>query len=128
MRYDPNPTSERGLSASLRSSVGTAAWDGADALLGPDSLAQLTARHDPGRGQLTAEAAYGLPILGGHFTGAPWIGATVHEHRRDYRVGYRISPARSYGSDVRLDVEGMRRDYVDARRERAIRVRLAMHW
>ena len=128
LRYDTDPYSERGLSASLRSSMGTAAWGGADALLSPDTLAELTGRHVPVSGQLTTEAAYGMPLLGGRFTGAPWIGAGVLEHQRDYRVGYRVSPARQSGSDISVDVEGLRRHHVDGQAEQAIRVRFAMRW
>ena len=128
LRYDPNPFSERGLSASLRSSMGTAAWGGADALLGLENVAELTGRPDPASGQLNAEAAYGLPILGGRFTGAPWIGAGVLEHQRDYLIGYRVSPARQSASDIHVDVEGLQRHFVDGQAEQAIRVRFARRW
>ena len=128
LRYDRNPSSERGLSASLRSSMGTAAWGGADALLGLEKVAELTGRPDPASGQLNAEAAFGLPILGGRFTGAPWIGAGVLEHQRDYRIGYRVSPARQSVSNIHVDVEGLQRHYVDGQAEQAIRVRFARRW
>ena len=128
VRYDPNLSSERGPLASLRSSVGTAPWGGADALLGSDTLAEFAAPRGPGSGQLSAEAAYGFAILGGRFTGAPWVSAAVLERWRDYRVGYRISPARQSASAVRFGIEGIRRDNDDAKAEHAIRLRLAMRW
>ena len=39
VRYDPNPASDRGLSASLKSSLGSAALGGVEPLLGRDALA-----------------------------------------------------------------------------------------
>ena len=128
LRYDPNPLSGLGLSASLRSSLGTDTWNGAEALLRSYTPAQFTARGEGGNGEVAAEAAYGFAILGGRFTGAPWIGAAVLEHRHDYRLGYRISPARHSGSAVSIDIAGVRRKYANAQAEQAIRMRLEMPW
>ena len=126
VRYDPNPSSERGLSASVRSSTGAAGLDGVDALLARDTLSGLL----PHDGSLTAEAAYGFPILGGRFTGAPWVGAGVLESGRDYRVGYRVSTAWPSGSGMQLGIEGVRRENNggDAETEHAIGLRLALDW
>ena len=87
VRYDPNPSSARGVSASLRSSIATASIDGVDALLGRDSLTIPEVHGGSPRRQLVAEAAYGFAILGGHLTGAPWAGIGLLESGRDYRVG-----------------------------------------
>ena len=128
VRYDPNPSSELGLSASLRSTLGTAALSGPESLLSPANLAHVATHGNRGHGEIAAEAAYGFAILGGRFTGAPVIGAAVLEHRRDYQIGYRISPAGQSGSDIRIDVEGAQRQYVGEQTEHAVRVRLAMNW
>ena len=74
VRYDPNPSSARGVSALLRSSIAMASIDGVDALLGRDSLTIPEVHGGSPRRQLAAEAAYGFAILGGHLTGAPWAG------------------------------------------------------
>ena len=128
VRYDPNPLSDRGLTASLRSSVGSAPLDGAGTLLDGQILAELASAGNTHGGRLLAEVAYGFPILGGRFTGAPWAGAGVLESGRDYRLGYRISPARSSGADVALGIEGVRRENGAAETEHALAVRLEMHW
>ena len=128
VRYDRSPASEHGLWASLRSSLGTAAWSGADALLAQDTLAGLTAGHEPNSGQLTAEAAYGSPILGGRFTGTPWVAAAILEHQRTYKVGYRVSPGNRSASGIRVNVEGLQRRTLDGKAERAIHMRLAARW
>ena len=127
--FDPHPSSDRGLSASLRSSIGLASLAGTDALLGRETLAELAARDASRGGRLAAEAAYGFPILGGRFTGAPWAGAGVLESGRDYRVGYRISSARLSDADMRFGIEGMRRESDgDAATEHAVNLRFAMRW
>ena len=101
VRCDPDPFSDRGLSAFLRSSAGLALRGGMDTLLQGDTLAaQATQGAVPG-GQLSAEAAYGFPLLGGRFTGSPWVGAGVLENGRDYprRLPNQPGPAVSF-SDV----------------------------
>ena len=126
---DPNPSSERGLSASLRSSIGPASLAGMDALLGGETLAELAARDASRGGRLSAQAAYGLPILAGRYTGTPWLGAGVLESGRDYRVGYRIRSARPSKADVRVGIEGGRRERDgDAAAEHAVNLRFAMRW
>ena len=128
VRYDPNPLSDRGLTVSLRSSVGSAPLDGAGTLLDGQILAELASAGATHGGRLLAEAAYGFPILGGRFTGAPWAGAGVLESGRDYRLGYRISSARRPSADMAFGIEGVRRENGAAETEHALAVRLVMHW
>ena len=130
MRYDRNPSSDRGLSASLRSSVGLALWGGPAAALWGETLPELAARDAMNGSQLSVEAAYGFPILAGRFTGSPWVGAGALDTGRDYRVGYRISSARPSRSDVQLGIEGVRRENGSAgiETEHALQFRLAMRW
>ena len=85
------------------------ALGGVDPLFGRDTLAGLTPSGAVYGGQLTAEAAYGVPILGGRLTGAPWVGIETRENGQDYRVGYRISHARHSGSDMQFGIEGTQR-------------------
>ena len=130
LRYDRTPSSDRGLSASLRSSVGRSPWGGPAAALWGDTLPQ-PALHDGTSGdQLSVEAAYGFPILAGRFTGSPWMGAGALSAGRDYRVGYRITSARPSRPDMLLGVEGLRRENGSSgsAAEHALRLRLAMRW
>ena len=130
VRYDPKPFSERGASVAFRSSVGPPSLDGASALLERDSMEGLASSNASHGGQLTAEAAYGFPILGGRFTGAPWAGVGMLGSGRDYRVGYRISPGRQFGSHMQIGIEGVRRENDDAgaETEHAIGLQLGMRW
>ena len=130
VRYDPNPSSERGALLALRSSIGTPSLVGSGGLLERDNLLGLATSDTAQGGQLSAEAAYGFPILGGRFTGAPWVGAGVLESGRDYRVGYRISRTGLSGSGMQAGIEGLRRENggSDAEAEHAIGLRLGLGW
>ena len=130
VRYDPNPFSERGVSLAFRSAIGPPSLDGVNALLDRETAAGLASSDTSHGGQLTAEAAYGFPILGGRFTGAPWVGAGLLGRGRNYRIGYRISPASLSSSHMRVGIEGMRRENGGGRAEteHAIGVRLGLGW
>ena len=122
VRYDPNPHSDRGLSAQLLSSVGSSSLPGDAVLAEPSTLA---AAHGE---RLVAEAAYGFPILAGRMTGAPWVGVGVLENGRDYRAGYRVSPARQTDANLTLGIEGVRRESANAEADHAVGLRFAMRW
>ena len=130
VRYDPNASSEHGLSASLTSSVGRPPLDGPGTLLERETVAGLASSNSSRGEQLTAEAAYGFPILGGRFTGTPWVSAGLLENGRDYRIGYRISPARQLGPHKHIGIEGIwqERVYGGVAAKHAIRLQLAMGW
>ena len=62
-------------------------------------------------GSLEAEADYGFSILGGGFTGTPYLGVGAWEGSNDWRLGWRLAPV---GHDVlafRLGIEGTRREH-----------------
>ena len=61
--FDPKPTSERGLSLSLRQEIGGPAKGGLDALFVNDPLEDCTGSEATSR--WSAEAAYGFPAFGG---------------------------------------------------------------
>jgi len=128
LRYDPQPSSDRGLTASLESSIGSALLNGRQALLDQATLAGLPTQDAVGARQLNATAAYGFPILAGRFIGAPWAGAGVLDSGHDYRVGYRVSPARQSGTDMSFGVEAIRRENTGAETEHAVGLRLGMLW
>ena len=100
LRYDPQPSSDLGLSLIVSPSWGvrqrgaegiwgTAPATGAalgsfDGIGGSDSL----------DGRLDAEFAYGLPALDGTATGTPWARVGLAEGVGDYRFGYRLNLSR----------------------------------
>ena len=93
--YDPDPASPLGLRASLRHRWGGPATGGAEALLARPTMAGLEeaeAGDPPSR--LDATAGYGLPLSGGRLTGTPELGLGLSRGGREWRLGWRLEPAR----------------------------------
>ena len=75
LRFDPRPSSELGPSVSLMPSWGAPSPGGMAALMARETLVGLAAdSRAAAAGRLEAEAAYGLPVLGGRATGTPYLG------------------------------------------------------
>ena len=109
--WDPSPETGRGLSLTLTQSWGASASGGMEALLSHETLAGL-APADGGDGangfeasrRLEGEIGYGLPVLGGGFTGTPNVGFGLSDGgARDWRIGWRLAPAGAGGFEMNLD-------------------------
>ncbi|MCY3728142.1 MAG: hypothetical protein OXF97_03965, partial [Nitrospira sp.] len=85
-----DPVTQRGPSVTLRQDWGGAATGGVEALFATTPLAQRQGSAATSRWM--AEAAYGVPVLGGRFTGSPHVGLGLAPGTRDYRVGWRLTP------------------------------------
>ncbi|MCY4141082.1 MAG: fibronectin type III domain-containing protein [Rhodobacteraceae bacterium] len=106
------PWTERGPSLSLIYALGASSSGGTHAMLNRSTLAGLAA-NDNGNGQgfraaerLEGEIGYGLPAFGGRFTGTPNLGFALSDGgARDWRVGWRLTPAvpGDSGFEVSLD-------------------------
>ncbi|KKZ11836.1 MAG: hypothetical protein TE42_06745, partial [Candidatus Synechococcus spongiarum SP3] len=111
LSWDPQPSSERGLSAGLTQTWGASPSGGMDALLQRRSMAEVVATDHGGPAHFTAasrlelELSYGLPLWDGAFTATPNIGFGISEHVRDYRIGWRLSPAPQDNPPVQLQLE-----------------------
>ena len=103
LRYDPMTHSTLGPSLALSLSGGIEGWDRSGGLWGHDILADWgTQDGDATDPRIDAEFGYGSPILGGSGTGTPWVGASISEQSRDWRLGYRIG----FGSRVNVGIDG----------------------
>ena len=105
--FDPDPASGHGPSLALRRETGGGAAGGLDALFGHAPL-------DEHRGAVSAsrwetEAAYGFRIDGGRFIGSPHVGFGLDAGTRDYRLGWRLTPAAN-APDLALGVQASRRE------------------
>ena len=114
--FDPRPATERGLALSLTQSWGASPSGGMDALLGGEALSGPVANDDAGTGftapsRLSGELGYGLPAFGGGFTGTPNLGFGLSsDGARDWRLGWRLTPALRGGSRFEVSLDATRRE------------------
>ncbi len=119
LRYDPRPSSERGLNLSVTSSVGGSAKGGANALFGQGLPAGPAANDNsvPGLG-LTTELGYGFSALGGTAVQIPWAAWSLTESDgQTVRLGWRLrlgpgGSSADFGIEAgRSEPQGAVRDY-----------------
>ena len=109
LRFDPRPSSELGPSVSLMPSWGASSPGGMAALMARETLVGLAAdSRAAAAGRLEAEAAYGLPVLGGRGTGTPYLGLGNSAALREVRLGCRLELPNREG--LKLGIEGTRRE------------------
>ena len=132
--WNPRPDSDRGPNLTLTQTVGLSARGGMDALLGRRTLEGLAA-HDDGddlaRRRLEFALGYGFPLFGDRFTSTPELGFAMTAAHREYRLGWRLAPARGAGNvSFDLGIEATRRESVngDAAPEHAAGMQLNLRW
>ena len=126
LAYDPAPETKRGASLSLRQDFGGKATGGLDALFAPETLDDRTGSEAASRWAL--EAAYGLPVLGGRWTGSPHAGFGLSTGARDYSVGWRLTPEAANAPDLSFGVRATRRESDYAEPEHTFGVELTARW
>ena len=106
LRYDPRPSSERGLSLSVTPSVGILAKGGANTLFGQGLPAGAAANDNSVPGvRLTTELGYGFSALGGTAVQIPWAGWSLTESGgQTVRLGWRLK----FGPAAALGIEASR--------------------
>ena len=127
LSYDPAPATKRGPSLTLTQDWGGQAQGGLDALFTPDPLEDRT-----GNGEATSrwamEAAYGLPVLGGRFTGSPHVGFGLATAARDYTIGWRLTPEAASAPDLSFGLKAVRRENDTADPEHTFGIELTAKW
>ena len=112
MRVSPD-ASGRGLTLTLAPTWGSAAsaterlWSGRDVTT---ALAIGDEAEAEAEGRLEATIGYGMPVLGGRFTGTPELGLGLSERGRDWRLGWRLGLAGSGPVAFDLGAEATRRE------------------
>ena len=110
LAFDPDQASARGLSLGLTQDWGGQAAGGLDALFSDAPLEDRTGSGSSmAESRWVAEAAYGLPVFGGRFTGSPHMGLGLATGARDYTLGWRLEPAAG-GPAVSFGVQATRRE------------------
>ena len=128
IRLNPN-RSGRGLSLTVAPSWGNAA-SGMEQLWSARDATPLAGEEDvEAAGRLEATVGYGMPVLGGRFTGTPEFGVGLSDGGRDWRLGWRLGVAGSGRVDFGLGVEATRREPAnDDAPENRIGLTARMRW
>ena len=119
----------RGLSMSLTPSYG-ADPGGSERLWAlPDAHALAANGDAPASSRLDTELGYGLPVFGGGFTGTPNVGLGLSDTARDYRLGWRLTPAAGGDTGFALSLDATRRESVaDGGAEHGVMLRARTSW
>ena len=130
LTFDPRPSTDRGLTMSLRQTLGAASTGGAHALMGRETLTGLGANDNGGARRLELTAGYGVAMFGGRFTGTPEIGVGLSDTGRDYRLGWRLGLGSSGGTSFELGFEATRRESANdnADPEHTVGFRVGVTW
>ena len=108
LSFDPRPSTDHGLTMSLRQTLGASSTGGADALMGRETLTGFGANDNSGARRLELTAGYGIAMFGGRFTGTPEVGAGFSDTGRDYRLGWRLGLGSSGETSFELGLEATR--------------------
>ena len=133
LSWDPRPETERGVSLTLRQSMGAGATGGVDALLSRGTMAGLAA-NDNGdalrQRRLEVRLGYGFPAFAGRFTSTPEIGFGLSQTHRDYSLGWRLGLAQGGAAAVELRLEGTRSEAMNGNEapEHGIGFRMTARW
>ncbi len=106
VRLDPGALG-RGLSLSLAPRWGAPAG-GADKLWRDEIPKGAAAAREAGG--FEGELGYGFSLLGGRLTGTPNFGLGVSEDARDYRIGWRLTPAVGGYAGFEVSLDATRRE------------------
>ncbi|MDE0408347.1 MAG: hypothetical protein OXN81_10855, partial [Alphaproteobacteria bacterium] len=130
LAYDPRPATQRGLSLSLRQDWGGQAQGGLDALFAPEPLGDRIGSGGDGEAESrwTAEAAYGLPVLGGRFIGSPHAGLGLAADARDWSLGWRLAPEAASAPDVSFGLRATLRESDGAGPEHTVGIEFSASW
>ena len=127
LAYDPAPATKRGPSLTLTQDWGGQAQGGLDALFTPDPLEDRTGSGEAAS-RWAMEAAYGLPVLGGRFTGSPHVGFGLATAARDYTIGWRLTPEAASAPDLSFGLKAVRRESDAAAAEHSVGFEITARW
>ena len=119
----------RGLSASLTPSYGVDPGGTERLWALPDAHALSGNGEAAASNRLDTEFGYGLPVFGGGFTGTPNVGFGMSEAARDYRIGWRLTPAAANASGFEVSLDATRREAAnDNDGEHGVMLRSLFRW
>ena len=127
LAWDPAPATKRGPSLTLTQDWGSRAEGGLDALFAPNPLEERTGSGEAAS-RWAMEAAWGLPVLGGRFTGSPHVGFGLATAARDYTIGWRLTPEAATAPDVSFGLKATRRESDGAEPEHTAGFEATLRW
>ena len=124
--WDQAPSSKRGLSLTVRHSVGGSAAGGKDALFSREVMDGLAAN---GNQRLEGRVGYGLAVYGERFTGTPELGYGLSDSGRDLSLGWRLTREGRDAGSFEVSLEATRRETAnDNDPQHGIGFRLTARW
>ena len=129
--WDPDPSSERGVSLSLRQTVGGAATGGMNAVFSRSTLEGLAANDDGDvldRRRLEANLGYGFAVFRDRYTTIPEIGLGLSESDREVKLGLRLMRAARGELAFDVGVEGRRLDRLDGSEGPEYEIAIDLGW
>ena len=119
----------RGLSMSLTPSYGADPGGSERLWTLPDAHALAANGDAPASSRLDTELGFGLPVFGGGFTGTPNVGLGLSDTARDYRLGWRLTPAAGGATGFELSLDATRRESAgDGDAEHGVMLRARTSW
>ena len=120
----------RGLSASLTPSFGVDPGGTERLWALPDAQSLAANGEATPSSRLDTEVGYGLAVFGGGFTGMPNVGLGLSDTARDWRLGWRLTPAAaSGGTGFELSLDATRRESAaDGDTEHGVMLRARTSW
>ena len=130
LAWDPTPATQRGASLSVRQELGGQADGGLDALFQPAPLEDRASGAGGGEAtsRWTLEAAYGLSVFGGRWTGSPHAELGLATGARDYSLGWRLAPEAESAPDLSFDLRATRRESDTAEPEHTVGFEITARW
>ena len=129
LAWDPDPSSDRGPSLTIRQTLGARSAGGMHLLLGRPTLAGL-ARHRRRSRAPPAGPRAGFGTVGDRLTATREVGLALEPQQREYRLGWRFALAGSGPTAFELALEGTRREHATAIAppEHALGIRMTGRW
>ena len=125
LNFDRTPNSGHGPSFSVRHDLG-AVIKADDAFQTTNQLTSIDT--EPAEPRWSVESAWGFPALGGHYTGSPYTEFGFSESRRDYTIGWRLTPETPAAKNFTFEVFTTRRESDDMTPEQSIWIAARARW
>ena len=106
LAWDPRPDSGLGPSVSLRQHLGIGTASGLERLFAMQDMGRYGL--EPGIQRLDAELAWGLPLRGSRFIGAPYLLHSQHPGGRIQTLGWLLRPLSGGHVDLSIDLRTTR--------------------